>query len=134
MLSMEDWAEIRRLSKSEGLSIKEIDLDHAIEMRSVVLQSLEEQRRRADDFTCATNLVVTFGSHATRSAWEGCKQLSGGAENITERLVAIGCAGFSVFIVALAGPDAIDRFATEVIPQVLTKCPRSILTRSMQVS
>jgi hypothetical protein len=44
--------------------------------------------------------------------------VSGSSQAVAEQLVGIGHAGFTFFNVALAGSDARERFAAEVIPVV----------------
>lgn len=99
-------------------SLGRIDLDRAVQMRAAVLDSLRDEGRSADTFTCATNLVISFGTDAARSIPPGWQQICGDSESIAERLIAIGEAGFTVFMVALPSLDTMDRFAAEVIPLV----------------
>jgi alkanesulfonate monooxygenase SsuD/methylene tetrahydromethanopterin reductase-like flavin-dependent oxidoreductase (luciferase family) len=99
-------------------SLGRIGLDQAIEMRATVLDSLREQGRSDDTFTCATNLVISFGSNTARNAWEGWQELSGDSQSVAERLIAIGQAGFTVLMVALPSRDDVDRFSSEIIPLV----------------
>ena len=68
MLSVEDWAEIRRLSKSEGLSIKEIVRQLGVARNTVrtALRSDEPpayRRERSGSIVDAVELVagVPFG-------------------------------------------------------------------------
>lgn len=104
-------------------SIGRLDLDQAIQLRQAVLASLREAGRSADPFTWATNLVIDAESQTGPTAWQGWHQLSGASDTITDRLVEIVEAGFTVINIAFPAPDAIERFATEVIPSVRARLP-----------
>lgn len=99
-------------------SIGRLGLAEAIELRAMVLSSLREAGRSPGRFTCATNLVISFERETREGAAQGWQQLSGDSKTLTDRLVEIAQAGFTVLNVALPGPEATGRFAAEVIPAV----------------
>jgi hypothetical protein len=86
-----------------------------------VLASLHQAGRDADQFTWATNLVVSFEPETGRGAWQGWHQLSGSSDTIADYVFQIAQAGFTVINVAFPATDAIERFAGEVIQPVRAK-------------
>jgi alkanesulfonate monooxygenase SsuD/methylene tetrahydromethanopterin reductase-like flavin-dependent oxidoreductase (luciferase family) len=99
-------------------SIGRIGLNEASDLRAAVLSGLREAGRGEEEFTFATNLVVSFEREARRGEAQGWQRLTGDSETITDRLVEIASAGFTVLNVALPGPDAAEHFASDVIPAV----------------
>jgi probable F420-dependent oxidoreductase len=105
-------------------SIGRIGLEDAIGLRATVLSSLQEAGRSPEEFTFATNLVVSFAGEAQRGAVQGWQQLAGDSETIADRLAEIARAGFTVLNVALPGREAAEQFASDVIPAVRASVPR----------
>jgi alkanesulfonate monooxygenase SsuD/methylene tetrahydromethanopterin reductase-like flavin-dependent oxidoreductase (luciferase family) len=104
-------------------SIGRLGLERAIELRTAVLAGFHQAGRGAERFTWATNIVV--GSETGQTAWEGWHQLLGDSKTVTDHLIEIVEAGFSVINVAFQIPDAIERFAAEVIPSVRARLATS---------
>jgi alkanesulfonate monooxygenase SsuD/methylene tetrahydromethanopterin reductase-like flavin-dependent oxidoreductase (luciferase family) len=99
-------------------SIGRIGLEGASDLRATVLSRLREAGRGEEEFTFATNLVVSFGREAHRGAAQGWQHLTGDSATITDRLAEIAAAGFTVLNVALPGREAAEQFASDVIPAV----------------
>jgi alkanesulfonate monooxygenase SsuD/methylene tetrahydromethanopterin reductase-like flavin-dependent oxidoreductase (luciferase family) len=99
-------------------SLGRLDLDQAVAMRAAVRAAAEAAGRDPDQVTCAANLVIDLGQRVAANTGPGWQSLSGGSQAVAEQLVGIGHAGFTFFNVALAGSDARERFAAEVIPVV----------------
>ena len=99
-------------------SIGRLGLEEAGDLRATVLSGLHEAGRGEDEFTFATNVVVSFERDVPQGAAQGWQQLAGDSETITDRLVEIASAGFTVLNVALPGPEAVEHFASDVIPAV----------------
>jgi probable F420-dependent oxidoreductase len=104
-------------------SIGRIGLGEASALRATVLSSLREAGRSPEQFTFATNVVVSFEREGHRRAAQGWQQLTGDGETITDRLAEIAGAGFTVLNVALPGREAAERFASEVVPAVRARIP-----------
>jgi alkanesulfonate monooxygenase SsuD/methylene tetrahydromethanopterin reductase-like flavin-dependent oxidoreductase (luciferase family) len=102
-------------------SIGRIGLEGASDLRAAVLSGLREAGRCEEEFTFATNVVVSFDRAAHGGAGKGWQQLSGDSETITDRLVEIAGAGFTVLNVALPGREAAEQFASDVIPAVRSR-------------
>lgn len=105
-------------------SIGRIGLSEATALRTAVLASRREAGRGPEDFTCATNLVVSF-QPGNGSAGHDWRHLSGNSDAIAERLVSVVQAGFTVLNVGLSTDDAMEEFASDVIPRVHAALPAS---------
>jgi probable F420-dependent oxidoreductase len=99
-------------------SLGRLGLAEASKLRAVVLSNLQAAGRSPEQFTCATNLVISFERQARQGAVQGWQQLTGDSKTLTDRLVEVARAGFTVLNVALPGPEATEQFASEVIPAV----------------
>lgn len=99
-------------------SLGRLGLAEASELRAVALSNLQAAGRSPEQFTCATNLVISFEREARQGAVQGWQQLTGDSQTLTDRLVEVARAGFTVLNVALPGPEATEQFAFEVIPAV----------------
>jgi hypothetical protein len=84
----------------------------------VVLSNLQAAGRSPEQFTCAINLVISFDREARQGAAQGWQQLTGDSKTLTDRLVEVARAGFTVLNVALPGREATEQFASEIIPAV----------------
>jgi alkanesulfonate monooxygenase SsuD/methylene tetrahydromethanopterin reductase-like flavin-dependent oxidoreductase (luciferase family) len=105
-------------------SIGRLGLEAASGLRATVVSHLHEAGRNPEEFTFATNLVVSFEREAHRGAAQGWQRLTGGSETIADRVAEIASAGFTVLNVALPGRVAAEQFASEVIPAVRARLPR----------
>jgi alkanesulfonate monooxygenase SsuD/methylene tetrahydromethanopterin reductase-like flavin-dependent oxidoreductase (luciferase family) len=104
-------------------SIGRLGLAAASDLRATVLSNLHEAGRNPEEFTFATNLVVSFEPELRRGAVQGWQQISGDSETITDAVAEIASAGFTVLNVALRGRAAAEQFASEVIPAVRARVP-----------
>jgi probable F420-dependent oxidoreductase len=97
-------------------SLGRLSLDQAEGMRATVRAAAAHAGRDPDEITCAANLIVDFTSDGRPDP--DSSRVTGTSEAVTERLIAIGRAGFTFLNVALADASARDRFAAEVMPPV----------------
>lgn len=102
-------------------SIGRLGLDEAIRLRATVVSGLKNAGRDPGQFTCATNLIVSFDQDASQDTAQGWRLLTGDSQALAGRLAKVAQAGFTVLNIAFPRPGDAEQFAAEVIPAVRSR-------------